>query len=99
MFDGGKACERMKDKWWRGDLKYCVHISVPMKSFHYLTKVKNPIVWRKQYLLIVPHAWTAHEVYIIYQIDNLITYRNGDRKMVEPIRITSGPTTRIKKYN
>ena len=30
-------------------------------------------------------------------IDILITSRNGDRKITEPIRMTNGPHTRIRK--
>ena len=32
-------------------------------------------------------------------IDILITSRNGDRKAMQPIRITRGPATRIRKWN
>ena len=32
-------------------------------------------------------------------IDMLVTSRNGDRKIMHSIRITSGPLTRIRKWN
>ena len=32
-------------------------------------------------------------------IDNLVTSRNGDRKIKESIRITSKPLLRIRKWN
>ena len=32
-------------------------------------------------------------------IDILVTYRNGERKIMQPIRITSGPTTSMTKWN
>ena len=32
-------------------------------------------------------------------IDILVTYRNGDRKVMQPIRITSRPPSRKKKWN
>ena len=32
-------------------------------------------------------------------IDIFITSRNGDRKIMQPIRITSGPSTRIRKWD
>ena len=35
----------------------------------------------------------------IADIDNLVTSRNGDRKIRESIRVTSRPPTRIRKWN
>ena len=32
-------------------------------------------------------------------IDICVTYRNGDRKIMQSIRITSKPSSRIKKWN
>ena len=32
-------------------------------------------------------------------IDILVTSRNGDRKIMQPIRITSRPPSRIRKWN
>ena len=35
----------------------------------------------------------------IVGIDILITSRNGDRKIIQPIRIMNGSATRMKKWN
>ena len=35
----------------------------------------------------------------IVDIDILVTSRNGDRKIMQSVRIMSGPTSRIRKWN
>ena len=35
----------------------------------------------------------------IIDIDMLTTSKNGDRKVMQPIRITSEPATKLKKWN
>ena len=34
-----------------------------------------------------------------FDIDILVTFRNGDRKIMQSIRITSRPSSRIRKWN
>ena len=36
---------------------------------------------------------------IVVKIDFLMTSRNGDRKIIQSIKITRGPATRIMKWN
>ena len=49
------------------------------------------------YRQIIPEFSCARKETV--DIDILVTSRNGDRKIMQPIRITSRPTLRKRKWN
>ena len=49
------------------------------------------------YRQIIPEFSSARKKTV--DIDILVTSRNGDRKIMQPIRITSRPPSRIRKWS
>ena len=53
--------------------------------------------WKALYRQIIPEARCARKETV--DIDILVTSTNGDREIMESIRITTRPPSRIRKWN